>query len=126
MASLVVFHHSGFFASFFTVGKWTLPSEGLMYIGKIGVYVFFTISAFLFWGKTGASKKKVDWVSLYINRFFRIAPLQFFCSAVSIALILYFSKSPWVILEQSFAPWFDAGLLNIRPDINNYQKSRVI
>ncbi|EOI3503181.1 acyltransferase family protein [Cronobacter dublinensis] len=126
MASLVVFHHSGFFASFFTVGKWTLPSEGLMYIGKIGVYVFFTISAFLFWGKTGASKKKVDWVSLYINRFFRIAPLQFFCSAVSIALILYFSKSPWVIHLKDIAPWFDAGLLNIRPDINNYQKSRVI
>ncbi|ELY3544417.1 acyltransferase [Cronobacter turicensis] len=128
MASLVVFHHSGFFASFFTIGKWSLPSDGLMYIGKVGVYVFFAISAFLFWGKTGASNKKVYWLALYANRFFRIAPLQFFCSALSIILILYFSGFPshHNVHIKDILPWFDAGLFNSRPDINDYHKSRVI
>lgn len=128
MASLVVFHHSGFFASYFTDGKWSLHSELLMYIGKIGVYVFFAISAFLFWGKTGSSDKKINWISLYINRFFRIAPLQFFCSAVSIVIILYFSGFPWRNSIHFFdvIQWFDAGMFNVRPDINGYHKSRVV
>nr|WP_160250651.1 acyltransferase [Mixta theicola] len=128
MASLVVFHHSGFFASYFTTGKWSLNSALLMYIGKFGVYIFFTISAFLFWGKTGCSDKKINWISLYINRFFRIAPLQFFCSAVSIIIILYFSGFPWRnnIHILDIIPWFDAGMFNVRPDINEYYKSRVV
>ncbi|EOV9015874.1 acyltransferase family protein [Cronobacter muytjensii] len=128
MASLVVFHHSGFFASYFTTGSWSVHSELLMYIGKVGVYVFFAISAFLFWGKTESFNRKSSWISLYINRFFRIAPLQFFCSAVSIAIILYFSGFPWKNSIHFFdvIPWFDAGMLNVRPDINGYHKSRVV
>ncbi|EIX6802802.1 hypothetical protein MKV92_000812 [Escherichia coli] len=51
LASMVVFDHMDFFLNFTINNKWWFTSSFMYYIGNLGVYFFFMITAFLFWGK---------------------------------------------------------------------------
>ncbi|WP_455814404.1 acyltransferase family protein [Pseudomonas graminis] len=128
MASFVVFHHSGFFSEYFVNNQWMTSSHFLLYIGKLGVSVFFVISSFLFWDKITKSESKINWKSFYINRIFRIAPLCMACSLASILYILYITNFPEnnELLISDVLPWFDAAIFNIRPDINGLHLSRAV
>ncbi|HDD9939772.1 TPA: acyltransferase [Escherichia coli] len=128
MAAFVVFHHSGFFSEYFANNRWGTDSDLLFYIGKLGVSVFFVISAFLFWGIITKEPININWVSLYINRFFRIAPLCVACSLASVLYILYVTNYPIVnnVSAWSIIPWFDASIINVRPDINGLELSRLV
>lgn len=128
MAGFVVFHHSGFFSEYFMNNQWITKSPFLFYIGKLGVSVFFIISAYLFWGKVNKEETTVRWGSLYLNRLFRIGPLSLFCSLASVVYILLITNFPAnnQLSLSSIVPWFDASILNIRPDINGLDRSRVV
>ncbi|MEH5140529.1 acyltransferase family protein [Enterobacter cloacae] len=121
LASFVIFHHIDCAYTYITKGKWMPTSDWLLYLGKYGVALFFMITAFLFWGKVRTSNQ-IDWVELYKKRFYRIAPLSFFCSAIALASLFLltqrkdFSQS---ILAASLS-WFDAGLWNSKPAVTEF------
>ncbi|MEH3400128.1 acyltransferase [Enterobacter cloacae] len=121
LASFVIFHHIDCAYTYIAKGKWMPTSDWLLYMGKYGVALFFMITAFLFWGKVRKSKE-IDWVDLYEKRFYRIAPLSIFCSAIALASLFLlterkeFSHS---ILVASLS-WFDAGLWNSKPAVTAF------
>ena len=92
--------------------------------GEASVSLFFMITGFLFWRKAILEKGRIDWISLYINRFFRIAPV-FYLSA-SIVLFVVFYKNNFELRETArilfyeIAPLLLAGFYKIGHSINGY------
>lgn len=127
LASFVIFHHMDFYYNLFNNGHWASHSLGIIYLGRSGVALFFMITAYLFWGKI-KNKDYVNWLELYKNRFFRIAPLSFFVSTLAIVIILI--KTKWdltvPLTTQSIASWFDAGLFDRKMPINGFNESRLV
>jgi len=126
LASLVVFHHADYYLNYIIDGKWTTNSTFILYIGKIGVSLFFSITAFLFWGKI-KKDENVDWINLYKDRLFRIAPLAIVSSLLAIIVILSISGFPSnnSLTFGSIVKWLDAGIFNEKPDINGFKRSTV-
>lgn len=127
LASMVVFDHMDFFLNFTINNKWWFTSSFMYYIGNLGVYFFFMITAFLFWGKIRDSER-VDWISMYKGRLFRILPMAWLSSLLAIVVILYYTGLPSDFIQkyQNYLYWFDGGFTNIRPDINGMINSRYV
>jgi len=126
LASLVVFHHADYYLNYIIDGKWTTNSTFILYIGKLGVSLFFSITAFLFWGKI-KKDNSVDWLNLYKDRLFRIAPLAIIASLLAIIVILFISGFPSnnSLTFSSVVKWLDAGIFNEKPDINGLKRSTI-
>ncbi|MFM0726594.1 acyltransferase [Paraburkholderia strydomiana] len=82
LALAVFFHHSslGHFRPSISAPKF--PSHFYEMLGSVGVSLFFMITGFLFWSRLISAQQPVAWKSLYIKRFFRIAPLYCFVAIV--------------------------------------------
>lgn len=127
LASMVVFHHMDFHRYFVENGLWKTGSELIFYMGRFGVDMFFMITAYLFWGKI-RNKENIDWVNLYKGRIYRIVPLAFFSSFISICLLFIYFGLPKlehkVIIN--IASWFDAGFFDIKPPVNDFSRPKVV
>lgn len=76
LAMAVVIHHTAVTYGYLGTGQWIVPpSDFYTLLGQAGVAVFFMITAFLFWGRLLDTGARMEWFSLYCNRFFRITPL---------------------------------------------------
>jgi peptidoglycan/LPS O-acetylase OafA/YrhL len=94
LASGVVFHHL----------LWTnynlhglpgmTPSRFYAFIGPSAVCVFFTITAYLFWGQILDKKDTIKWKEFYLNRVFRIAPLYLFLITLYFSFVIYKVGNP--------------------------------
>jgi peptidoglycan/LPS O-acetylase OafA/YrhL len=95
LALAVVFHHVAVTYTWKTTGVWaSSPDVYFLNYGKVGVFLFFMITGYLFTGKLlRAGPARIDWLRLYESRVFRIYPLYLLAlAAVSLAV---FAASQW-------------------------------
>ncbi|HHT3526610.1 TPA: acyltransferase family protein [Enterobacter asburiae] len=127
LASFVAIFHSDYFVRYITTGKWETIYNDVSYIAQFSVSIFFMITAFLFWGKV-STKDNIDWVNLYKDRFFRIAPATIFTAMLSIVVILYLTNYPnpsnYLHAKDVFR-WMDMGLFYNYPPMNYFKDSWV-
>lgn len=114
LASFVAIHHAFYIRDFILLGTWTgNTSTEIVYLAHIGVTVFFMLTGFLFWG--WLKKNELDWINLYKDRLFRMAPLIIFNALFIAAIVFYITKETPNI---SFFNWFDL-LNNKKPDYSS-------
>lgn len=96
------------------------------FLSMLGVSVFFMISGFLFWKKV-SENENFNPISLYKNRFFRIAPLSIFNTIVIIFLVLaFYTKFSFSAFNADLLNWFTFGLVNNRLDINGFPNTNML
>ncbi|MEM5385673.1 acyltransferase [Paraburkholderia phymatum] len=115
-------HASGYY-TYMRTGFWG-PGPDLFFnqLGNIGVSVFFVITSYLFWGKAIAASARVHRAadyrrylfSLYLSRFFRVAPLFYFVLCLTL-LIVFSATGPHLNvspakLAKEIANWMALGL----------------
>ncbi|WP_318514690.1 acyltransferase family protein [Photobacterium leiognathi] len=132
LASFVAMHHFIFSYNLLTINRWTLsvsqyPIE--YFLGKFAVAIFFMLSGYLFINL--CDKEKVPWFEFYTHRFFRIAPMTFIQSFACIIIAIYITRRNIdvsnikdVIFNLSY--WFDAGIVNKRPNLFGLDNSFAI
>jgi peptidoglycan/LPS O-acetylase OafA/YrhL len=93
----VFFAHASGYYIYMTTGNWGPgPNRFFNQLGDVGVFLFFIITSYLFWGKAIAATRRTHGLaeyrryllSLYVSRFFRIAPLYYFVIGTMIVLTL--------------------------------------
>lgn len=125
LASFVAIFHSDYLVRYVTTGKWETIYNDVSYVAQFSVSIFFMITAFLFWGKI-SKKDDVNWIELYKDRVFRIAPAAFFTALISIAVILYITGYPTendYLSIKDVVRWFDMGIYYNYPPINYFKDS---
>ncbi|MBU9169255.1 acyltransferase family protein [Burkholderia gladioli] len=124
--ALSVFAYHGLINySYMVDGKWQAPGA-LFYrpLGGVAVMFFFMITAYLFWGRLLKQDGRPNWKSIYINRFFRIAPL--YIATVIGLIIIVFWRTGFTIHEpardliEHCARWLAFGLDDSMPPINAF------
>lgn len=116
LASFVALHHLIIGKNFFNTGEWKLPDNIMdIFVGQFGVIIFFMVSGSLF---VSLCDNGTDWLKFYIKRFFRLAPMLFissvFCVVIAGAIQLHNGS---FVYNDNFINWFDAAILNQRPDL---------
>lgn len=131
LAFFVMLHHAGIWYMFSRTGSWAPPESNLFKnLGQASVLMFFMITSFLFYDKLLNSRgRKYDWVSFFVGRFFRIAPLYFVVLIFVFLVIGYLSHwkitdSPQEILK-SVVKWVLFTIPNAVP-INGIGESSLI
>jgi peptidoglycan/LPS O-acetylase OafA/YrhL len=90
LALAVMFHHFFVWQKFLDGGVWESPSSNLFNnFGQAGVLLFFMITGNLFYLKISVGLRKVDWISLYISRLFRLTPLMWGITLLVIFTVLF-------------------------------------
>lgn len=108
LALAVVFHHTALVHGFFSPsgvegGRWgSPPTRFYTLVGPVGVSMFFMITGYLFWSRLLDHGGRLDWVSLYIGRIFRIGPLYLF--AIGLAMVVNHSLGSGLPLADGVAP----------------------
>jgi peptidoglycan/LPS O-acetylase OafA/YrhL len=129
LAFAVVVNH--FDSTLYTVkfSKWGTYHvfDGLL--GEVAVSIFFMITGYLFWGKLLASNGKTNWRVLFVNRFFRIAPV-YYAVLIPVLLIVIFSTGAHANVAPSSLffsvfKWLFVGMQSMT-DINGFQMMRVL
>lgn len=93
LSIFVVFTHTVAMFYLFSENQWKNPNHKIGYLAGIGVSLFFILTAYLFWDKIKKTEN-MNWKSLYVKRIFRLVPLIYFQSILSISIILLvFSKN---------------------------------
>jgi len=89
-------------------------------LGDFSVYIFFMITAFLFFGKfLDCSFKNFNWKNLLISRIFRLVPMYIFYVIISSALFFMFFRDELLNYQNIknyfdfFLKFFDFSILNI-------------
>lgn len=126
----VVIHHAAVARVWVATGVWTPPADALFAsLGTVGVSLFFMITGYLFWGKLVARDGKIDWIALYIGRFFRIAPVYWIAVTGVIAVVLYRTDFALHVSGRSMVSeliqWYSLGIVNAH-DFNAYGDARAI
>lgn len=129
LAIFVVFTHAIAMYYLFTEENWSNPNDKIGYLASVAVAIFFILTGYLFWDKI-KNTKIIDWKDLFINRIFRIVPLIYFQTIISIFIIL-FIVSPQINLKNleeiiiTSLPWFDF-INNNKPDILDFKNSYLV
>ncbi|WP_302848440.1 acyltransferase family protein [Kosakonia oryzae] len=108
LASSVMFSHSIYMYHHIRGPKWMTTTPILSFYAMIGVAMFFSITGFLFWGKVSKDDNP-NWISLFINRFFRIVPLIIINV---ICIVIVYSFYAWLSernthISYDLIYWFD-------------------
>jgi peptidoglycan/LPS O-acetylase OafA/YrhL len=130
LALSVMIDHAVVTHRWLMTGEWIVP-PGKFYdqLGTLSVAVFFMITGFLFWGRMFRAHGKIDFLSLYINRLFRIAPV--YLLAISLMVLIVFARTDFVLrqpipdLLSAIGEWAALGLLQW-PDFNGYGGAALI
>ena len=129
LALAVVFHHAATYESFLSQDVWSTSSRFYGILGEAGVSMFFMITGYLFWSKMIAQRGRPDWISLYIGRIFRIAPLYLSAIAAMLCLVVahtgFSLKVPPGALALQLGCWLGLGLLP-RPDVNGFSGTTLL
>ncbi len=99
--------------NFENIGDWFKnPKGGMVYGARFAVDVFFWLSgflmAYLFIMEYNA-KKRMNWIYIYVHRFYRILPAYMFCLFLTWAFLKYIGNGPM---------WYDGDIIN--NDCKNY------
>lgn len=124
LAIAVAFHHLIFNYSYGIQGSWQIDGYSVnAFLGRFGVFMFFMISGFLF---SDIEVKNIKWWgSFFFKRIFRIAPMCF-VSALACVIISYIYGDDKTFYFQDIIKWFDAGVINYRPDLFGLDRSNLI
>lgn len=119
----VFFAHASGYYIYMTTGRWGPgPNPFFNQLGDVGVFLFFIITSYLFWGKAIAASRRIHGPaeyrrylsSLYVSRLFRIAPLYYFVIGTMIVLTLSSTGLHLVVSPIRFAKeivnWLPLGL----------------
>lgn len=125
LALSVMIYHGLINHSYVVDGKWEAP-DVLFYrpLGGVAVMFFFMITAYLFWGRLLRTEGRPDWKSLYVNRFFRIAPLYVATVLMMIGIVFWRTgfeiREPLGDLIEHCARWLAFGLDDSMPAVNAF------
>jgi len=125
LAAGVFLHHFALTFFLHSIGVWAAPnSRYYSLLGSIGVSLFFMMTGFLFWRKLLSKKGRVDWISLYISRIFRILPLYWFVVALVVLIVLWAGGPQLQVPLRNFLKqvgyWISFANY---PDINKYKST---
>jgi peptidoglycan/LPS O-acetylase OafA/YrhL len=125
----VVVNHFDATISILKTNRWESYTIFNGMLGEVGVSLFFMITGFLFWGKLLKSGGMTDWKAMYINRFFRIAPVYYLCLILVICIVAYccdfkINSTPFK-LSKSLLQWITPGFHNV-PDLNGFPMNRIM
>lgn len=125
LASFVALHHFIVGRNYTITGQWKVPDNIFdTFAGQFGVIIFFMISGSLF---VTLCDQKTDWLKFYIKRFFRLVPMLSLSSVLCIGIaILLQVRSGHFVYNDNFLNWFDAAVLNQRPDLFGFIHSFTI
>jgi peptidoglycan/LPS O-acetylase OafA/YrhL len=119
----VFLHHATLWHDYAGSGRWALAA-GVPYadFGRLCVNLFFMITSLLFVGKLLDSRgHAVDWLTLYIGRVMRIAPLYYVVVAAVLCVVAVFSdgklREPVPDLMRHVGSWLGFTLF-LLPDVN--------
>lgn len=131
LAFAVFLHHGVAWYSYLRGGGWVDPPINLYtHFGQSSVAIFFMITALLFSGKLfDCAGGEVDWIKLFVGRFFRIAPLYF---VILFFLMIFVGvASEWSLRSSALEffigiiRWAGVGLFG-HPDINGVKDTQLI
>ncbi len=131
LALSVYICHVAAWYHYFKTGSYMQSGPGLYYqLAKVGVFMFFMITGYLFIGKVLRERKKgIDWTRFVVSRVLRIAPLYLF--AVSVMLLIISKESAFQLQQpiKSLAPdifeWVTFTIFGT-PLINDYEQTALI
>ncbi|MFM0285985.1 acyltransferase family protein [Paraburkholderia megapolitana] len=125
LALSVMFYHGLINYNYVTGEGWKAAGK-LFYkpLGGVAVMFFFMITAFLFWSRLLKTAGKPDWKTLYINRFFRVAPL-YTVTILAMLLIVFWRSGhklhePILIFARSAVHWLAFGMDDTMPVVNAF------
>jgi len=131
LALAVFLHHSIYWYSYATGGKWYFYSSSLyMNFGHVSVNIFFMLTGFLFTLKLlDGREREIDWLKLYCSRLMRLTPL-YFCLLIGICTIVA-AESHFKALEstENILAQLRSWLLFVipgKPDINTFADTQLI
>jgi peptidoglycan/LPS O-acetylase OafA/YrhL len=127
----VFIHHAAIYHGYLLHGTWQIPPSTLMtQAGQASVMFFFMITGFLFWSKAITSRGRPIWRVLYINRYFRIAPLYFFATSLMLLIVLgasnFHLRVSFLTFAQEIWPLSLAGFYSADAPINTYPSPSLI
>lgn len=124
LALLVFITHSHLTWRRYIDGSWGGSDFSITNYGRIGVFFFFVITGFLFTKKL-LSSERVNWMSFFRSRLFRIYPLYIF-ALIIVTVVVFSSKSVGLVpvneLIFSYVKW----ILFYGGDINGFENTRLI
>jgi peptidoglycan/LPS O-acetylase OafA/YrhL len=131
LALAVYICHVAAWYNYFKTGSYMQSGPGLYYqLAKIGVFMFFMITGYLFIGKVLRERKGgIDWTRFIVSRVLRIAPLYLF--AVSVMLLIISKESafqlqqPIELLIPDVFEWVTFTIFG-SPLINDYEQTALI
>jgi len=130
LALAVFVNHACIWFFYLRTDQWHVDSRLYTHLGETSVALFFMITAFLFFSKLLDSKRRpVDWLRLYLSRFFRLTPLYLVTIGAMLLVVAVLSdgqllESPaQVVLD--VARWL-AFTMPGMPDINGMAQTWVI
>lgn len=123
LASSVMLSHSTLMYNYIT--KQHYKTDMFAFMAMFGVASFFAITGFLFWGFVRKSENP-DWVKIFVNRFFRIAPLVIVNATLIIITMYIYARLSGVEYSISARAiyWFDF-INNNKPDFNGIKDAWV-
>ncbi len=131
MAFFVFLHHSTFWYFYVRSGHWEAPGSNLHnHLGRTSVAVFFMITGFLFVSKLlAANERQIDWLRLFVSRFFRLTPLYLFALSLMLLVVAVLTQFtlevPVLALLEDTACWISFNLFGA-PDLNGLDDTRRI
>lgn len=125
LATGVFLHHYVLTFYYHATGQWgNPPSRFYSLLGSTSVALFFMITGFLFWQKLVVKEGRVNWLSLYISRIFRLVPLYWFAVALVVGIVFIVGgfglNVPLRNLIRQILYWLS---FNEYPDINKYKST---
>ncbi len=131
LAFFVFMHHSCIWFFYLRTSVWQPPPSNLFTgLGQSSVGLFFMITGFLFSTKIIDGREKgIDWMKLYVSRFFRLVPLYLFAMALlfmAVAAVSHFAmaESPQTLAIDAFR-WIGFTFFGT-PGLNGVQDTKII
>jgi len=111
-------------------GDWVVPPATFYdQLGTMAVAMFFMITGYLFWRKVIRARGQPNFIKLYVNRFFRIAPVYLTAIAAMVFIVMYRTSfaihQPLLDILKAVSEWSALGLLG-GPDFNAYANVWII
>jgi peptidoglycan/LPS O-acetylase OafA/YrhL len=101
-ALMVVMHHAALSNIQLITGQWRYAgSPVLQAFGPGGVFIFFMLTGYLFWGKARAVKGRFNVWKLWRGRLLRIGPLYLFSLGAVLLIALAKYGARWLTLENA-------------------------
>jgi peptidoglycan/LPS O-acetylase OafA/YrhL len=130
LALCVFLHHAVMTHAAYGTGTWAVPESNFdNLLGRVGVSLFFMISAYLFWGRVVRNDGRMRWASFFYGRILRLVPM--FLVAVALLFLIVAAESDFTLrvtvpeLASELASWMGFGFFGA-PDINEISALHIL